>query len=237
MLNQLIHPRRDYSQHISVWANECFDAENHRKVFMENNDFSDQPATDLCLSYGMQVTKKKPTYVVFDTETTGTSKEDLVIQMGYVVYDADGVQMDRHERVWQCDRRSSDFARKMHEISITTTRNSIYSSKTELEAFRNLVETIQKNNGMIVAHNAVFDTRMLSQTAAANNLDWESFPCFCTMKSLKGRTVEERGSNCKNEAVYLHLGGPPISGKMHTALNDATATAFIFFTGKERKWW
>jgi DNA polymerase III epsilon subunit-like protein len=174
--------------------------------------------------------------LVFDTETTGISKQDQIIQMGYQLFTHEGEVLRTYEKIWQGHRSSNPFALLVHQIPDKVVKTSPNDSTRELKLFADLTREVQNTGGTVVAHNAKFDTRMVKQTADLLGLDIDIGPVFCTMKSLKKRTKEERGQNCKNEDVYIFLGGKSL-GKMHTALVDTKATAHIYFYGKKADWW
>ena len=178
-----------------------------------------------------------PFVVVLDTETTGSSKEDLIIQLGYIVYDQDGKEINAYEKIWQCDRPSNAFAERIHGLTNHVVSSSLNNPVTEINAFLGLLNQVADNGGLVVAHNAAFDTRMFLQTALHHGIVCElRCKVFCTVKGLKLRSIDERGVNCKNEDVYRYLLGEPL-GRMHTALVDARATAYIFWTGRKKEWW
>ncbi len=178
-----------------------------------------------------------PKYIVFDTETTGSSKEDVVIQLGFVVFDSSGREVQRYEEIWQSDRPSNPWAQKVHQIAPAEVKASRTGAAEGLAVFQAALRRVAESGGLAVAHNYKFDHRLLQQTAAAAgvHLDWCT-QSFCTAAALKHRSVEERGPNCKNGDVYTYLGGEDL-GQMHRALVDARATAHIFFCGQDAGWW
>ena len=209
----------------------------------------------LCISYGehqfqldiiptpefvlltQQLAPARLKYIVFDTETTGTSKEDVIIQLGYISYDEYFNKVSTYEKILKSNRKSNIFALRIHGISDNKVATSPYSLHEELQNFLQLLTELKKNGGTLVAHNASFDIRMLKQSVNYCRIQWnDDVKAFCTMLALKKRSDAERGVNCKNEQVYHHLGGKPL-GKMHSALVDATATAYIYRCGVDRKWW
>ena len=56
-------------------------------------------------------------YVVFDTDTTGVSAGDVVVQLWYVAFSASGEELFHYERLWQGLRPSNPFALKVHGIT------------------------------------------------------------------------------------------------------------------------
>jgi ParB family chromosome partitioning protein len=175
-------------------------------------------------------------YLCFDTETTGTTINDEVIQLGYVICNKEKEIIYSYEKILQTDRKSNPFAYAVHNISHNLIHNSIYNQKTEIEKFLYIAHIVDKNNGVIIAHNAKFDERMIEQTGAKHNLRCNLKNIFCTMKAIRKIDSSLRGATCKNTDVYKFLGGKDI-GIMHNALNDAKATLFIYFYGLGKKWW
>ncbi len=188
-----------------------------------------------------------PEYVIFDTECTGTSRSDVVIQIGAVLCDAKGLELAAYEELWRTNRPSNPFALKVHNIPDAKVRSSPVVPRDGLVRFFHLLKRVQTSGGTVVAHNANFDLRMVRQTLQllAENSPGERVPfpleegplVFCTARALRKRSEAERGPNCKNASVYNFLGGPPLIGRLHTALTDARATSFVFFTGKKKSWW
>jgi DNA polymerase III epsilon subunit-like protein len=178
-----------------------------------------------------------PYVIVFDTETTGLSKTDVVIQLGYITFDRRGRQLGTYEKIWNTSVPSNRFALEVHRISHRETESSPHKSNVELQSFLTLVQEVHARGGRIVAHNAKFDTKMLNQTASQVGVEWIwNAPTFCTMESLRSVSKSDRGANLKNVDVYAFMGGPDL-GEMHTALVDSLATAYIYYQGACRKWW
>lgn len=201
----------------------------------------DQDNLSLCLSYlcpkePMDVRLPQNAILVFDTETTGLSKNDEVIQLGYVIYRQDGSIHTTHERIWQTNTPSNHFAQRVHGISDKHVRESKYQAQSEFQLFKKLVYAVHQAKGKVVAHNAEFDRRLLHQTAKLFGETFEPDFLTCTENLCRRRVVEDRGEKTKNEAVYKFLGGPDL-GTMHTALVDCKATAFIYFHGRKLNWW
>jgi DNA polymerase III epsilon subunit-like protein len=175
-------------------------------------------------------------YLVYDTETTGTSYSDVVIQLGFVLFDGTGREIRRYERVWRTEQPSNPWAQRVHGIPLEEVRGSDTSPGDGLTVFQEVLDEVGRNGGVVVAHNAAFDHRMVQQTADREGFDLRWGPTeFCTARALKTRSVTERGPSCKNGEVYRYLGGPAL-GRMHRALTDALATAYIFFRAQDLGW-
>jgi DNA polymerase III alpha subunit (gram-positive type) len=236
-------PPRIYSQPIDEWAEACADAEIARMQLLTG--FAELPLAakreiaQALLSQPDLYTRElkffrlKP-ILVFDTETTGLSKQDVVIQLGYVCILSDGTVVDEKEQVWHTDVPCNPMALKVHRIDkhLVATGND---PRLELLDFLQLAQRVKLAGGVLVAHNAQFDTRMLQQTAQRVGVAFDVGEVFCTATALKKVPLSARGVNCKNADVYSFLGGKPMN--MHQALNDAKATAFIFRRGRELSWW
>ena len=170
--------------------------------------------------------------LVLDTETTGMTREDQVIQIGYVVLDAAGEVVEEVEEMWQTNQKMNPFAQRVHGITPQDLLRQAVDPRRGLAR----LQAAMKAAKTVVAHNAAFDTRMLRQTAYRVGAAWTERPVFCTMKAVRQRSVAERGTNAKNGQVYTFLGGAPC-GKMHRALADCRATAFIYRHGRDKRWW
>jgi len=177
--------------------------------------------------------------VVADTETTGLSKEDDVIQLGFVVYDEHGKELYVYERIWQTDRKSHSRAYGVHGIPDDVVKSSPYTPSVESLHFCDVLTRIRANDGVFVAHNAKFDMRMIQQTMSRTGskgaVQWPRV--FCTLLAVKQLDEKARGKDCKNEQVYTFWGGPLIHGRAHTALVDLRMTAFIYKTGCDAGRW
>jgi DNA polymerase III epsilon subunit-like protein len=174
--------------------------------------------------------------LVFDTETTGLSASDVVIQLGYVYMLSNGTVLNEYEKVLHSSTPSNPFALRVHKISNETVRRSPHDAHAELRKFMDLANRVLVMGGALVAHNAAFDVRLLRQTAMLVGLhEFQLDSVFCTAKALKKIPTSERGATCKNTDVYRCLGGHKMD--MHNALNDAKATAFIYLHGLQAGWW
>ena len=242
-----LQPSKYFDRPAWEWTDECAEAEERRaqalRLFQTGGlDAAQQSEVARTLLAHAHVFAREIAQLdlrpvlVFDTETTGLSAFDVVIQLGYVYMLSDGTVLEEYEKILRTMTPSNPFALKVHRIADQTVRNSTHDPHTELEAFLQLARLVVNAGGRLVAHNAKFDVRLLQQTADAVGL--ESFdlgPVFCTATKLKRVSTAERGATCKNTDVYHCLGGPPMT--MHHALNDAKATAYIYRHGLQNAWW
>lgn len=165
--------------------------------------------------------------IAFDTETTGLSRRDKVIQLG-----------------WSLNAEEEEEVLLTTEVPINPRAASvhgIYSTKGGLEPrqaiqsfYQMCKDHIVDKGGVVVAHNASFDVRMLTQTAG----EPPPFQVFCTLEALKPYRNTVFGGTLKLEHVFKTLGGEdqPLK-KAHAAGYDAFMAAFVYKQGAERGWW
>ena len=242
-----LQPARFFDRPVWVWINDCAGADDLRARALRRFQ-----AGDLDTAQRIEVARTLLAHaelfareiaqldlrpvLVFDTETTGLSASDVVIQLGYVYMLSDGTVLEEYEKILHSLTSSNPVALKVHGIKDQTVRSSPHDPHTELEAFLGVARQVLRAGGRLVAHNAEFDVRLLQQTADAVGVKrFDLGPVFCTATKLKRVPTSERGATCKNADVYRCLGGPAMD--MHHALNDAKATAYIYQHGLQNAWW
>lgn len=239
-------PPRTYGKPMWEWVEACADAEDARLELMKlfaKGELDAATRRDVALALlanpshfarELRLIALNPV-LVFDTETTGLAALDVVIQLGYCL-SAGGMVIEEYEKVWRGDVPSNPFALKVHKIPNRAVLNSPHDPREELNKFADLARRVTEAGGVVVAHNAQFDVRMLGQTARKLGLlGFDLGSVFCTAKNLKRVPCEERGPTCKNSDVYKFLNGPPMI--FHQALNDAKATAYVYEHGLKNAWW
>ena len=186
-----------------------------------------------------------PAVLVFDTETTGL-RDPLAIQIAWVVYDAAGTELwSRVEYLALPPGKSIDpGAERVHRISLRTLEAKGKAAQLVLCDFFADVDRIEAAKGKLVAHNAKFDMRVVTNTATSCGLarDLVSDACFCTMQSSKGRLgLKNRRGGLKppkNTELHAALVGPvPVGTRIHDALADVRITAASYFAGQRQRWW
>ena len=193
-------------------------------------------------------------FVVFDTETSGLSARDLVVQLAYLVCAIDGSALKSHQAIWRLPygARMSHQSIKVHGITYERLRCEGVDAKNELELLEVFHRSTQEQEPKIkwVAHNAAFDRRMVRQTARRYGVAMPSFEAaddrfFCTLDAsaqhLQNHHVNgQRRSRLKNVELYhyLHNGEqPPADVRLHDALGDCRVTASNFAVGVKRWHW
>jgi len=97
-------------------------------------------------------------YIILDTETTGASEQDRVIQLGYLVLGGSGIEV--HNELNSSDVPISYGAMEVHGI----TQELLVGKPlcTETDAYKRLLELNTAENYLII-HNAPFDIKMLEK--------------------------------------------------------------------------
>ncbi|MDF1876818.1 3'-5' exonuclease [Sulfurimonas sp. SAG-AH-194-L11] len=97
-------------------------------------------------------------YIILDTETTGVSETDRVIQLGYVVLGTNPVEV--HNEFNATDIPISFGAMEVHGITPELLEGKV--TCTETSAYKRLEELNSEENYLII-HNAPFDIKMLEK--------------------------------------------------------------------------
>lgn len=184
-------------------------------------------------------------FACFDTETTGISKDDVVIQHAIGFYDENGNLLQSSCNIWKLPQniQISESAYKVHQIGRERVNREGIDAKEELRLFQDICIELKKRNLKIIAHNASFDHRMLKQTAEKYNVDFvlQNNDFFCTMKhskyilNLKNKIGYLK--NPSNTELYLHFMNEEPIEKLHDALGDVKVTAKSYSIGLQKGLW
>ena len=187
-----------------------------------------------------------PAYMVFDVETDGGSPKQLVIQLAFMVFDAQDREVFRFNELLKLPpgKKINYYSIQVHKITDEVLDLRGVTPRSELATFFEWVDKVQAQRGLLIAHNAAFDVACVTNTAAENALPREicSSECFCTMRAATARCglVDKRGrpKPPKNSVLYeiLH-GAPPDFACLHDALDDVRVTAASYQTGRQKGWW
>lgn len=205
-----------------------------------------RPPSSLPLPSSLSSMVNNSSYCVFDTETSGISLSDCALQMAVGFFADDGSEIGFYENLWKLPRGVKLNARavQVHGISKRKLEERGVDPAPELRVLNVVFASMRKSKKRIVAHNASFDVRILSQTALRHGVkEWglEVHHVFCTMKSSKFRCglIDKAGrlKNPKNQELYYFLTGKKPEGALHDAKVDVRVTARSFEIGKRRGFW
>ena len=104
-------------------------------------------------------------YVILDTETTGVSEQDRVIQLGYMVLGAKEVEV--HNEFYSSDLPISFEAMEIHGITPDMLMDK--PSCVDSKAYKRLCE-LNSDENYIIIHNADFDIGMLEKEGFINKM-------------------------------------------------------------------
>lgn len=130
--------------------------------------------------------------LILDTETTGMSSEDQVIELGII--DVNGTV--KADLLIDTDRKIDKYAYQVHGIT-----------KSMIMQFGNwaceglAVQQLLQNSDAVVMYNAPFDKRLLAQSAEAHGLDGEFYreemSSVCLMQLFKQYNYDKKLSLAK----------------------------------------
>lgn len=167
-------------------------------------------------------------FIVLDTETTGLSKKDHIIEIG--CYLADMTKLIKKFRLYIKPRvKMNKHINKLSNLSIVINKiNFSGNTKNYLLQFLDFV-----NGYLIISHRAVFDHEKINMELKYWGLPQIPLNRFrCTLRLFKyiipktDKAYEETSKSLKNCCLYL---GIQISNKkLHRALYDSSITYQLF---------
>lgn len=187
-------------------------------------------------------------FAVFDTETSGLSRQDCAIQVAIAFFDSDGNLIGSYDKLWKLPhgRRVSRGSYEIHKISDQKLAKEGVEALTELSRVSHIFATVKRRRKKIVAHNASFDARILKQTATQHEFQgWtpSQEEVFCTMRSATpfcGLVSQKTGRTKapSNAQLYNVLTGrEPDAATLHDAFADVKVTGESYFRGRRAGWW
>lgn len=189
------------------------------------------------------------TYAVFDTESTGLSGEDVVLQFAMGLFDENGRLIQLYDRIWKipANVKISRRAFEVHKIDYRRVRQDGMDTAPQLRIVLRTMRRLKERGVPVAAHNKGFDVRLLKQTALRHGVDeWdvEAGDIVCTMQRAKPHTNLVSAKTGRPKAPsnlelyqFLHDGKAPAFGALHDAATDIKVTAASFAAGRERGWW
>ncbi len=172
--------------------------------------------------------KNKWIWLLFiDTETTGLSYSDQILQFAAIYGMFDGKIFREENRINQyinITKAINPFAQRVHGIS--------RSMVAEYEYIDGYIESFIKyvdKSDFIVWHNISFDIRMLRQDCEriGRQYDWDSVKTFCTMKDTSDFASLTCKKRPKLKILYNELFGRDFENA-HDAMADIEATKDCF---------
>lgn len=103
-------------------------------------------------------------YIILDTETTGASEQDRIIQLGYMVLERD---IEVHNELCSTQTPISYGAMEVHGITPEMIEGK--STCQELASYKRLCE-LNVNENYLIIHNAPFDLGMLKKEGFENQM-------------------------------------------------------------------
>lgn len=167
--------------------------------------------------------------VVFDTETTSTSKKASICEFGAIVKAQRGHFIQYYSHLWKIPGREKMNwrAQKIHGIKDDDINFKGINPKKDLI---DLCRLIEHTNTTTVCHNFSFDFRMLLQTCTQLNVSCpDPSNHRCTMKMATAMKKKGKVKNVKLGALYEELMQRSSYGA-HRALKDAQMTLKVFLT-------
>ncbi|RBQ30715.1 DNA polymerase III subunit epsilon [Arcobacter sp. FW59] len=104
-------------------------------------------------------------YVLFDTETTGASQEDRIIQFGAMIVDQKG-QIETFDELCSSDVEIKLEAMEVHNITPDLLENKPKAVETNF--YKRLIE-LNTNENYLIAHNINFDLEMVKKEGFENS--------------------------------------------------------------------
>ena len=186
-------------------------------------------------------------FAVFDTETTGLSRNDVVLQFALALFDESGKMLQSYNRLWTLPEnvQISRSAYNVHKIGYRRLREDGMAAAPQLRVVQKQLARLLERKVPIVAHNASFDVRLLKQTADKHEVEWDFAieHTFCTMKNSKPytnifsiKTGKPKSPSNTELYEFLHSRKPEF-GQLHDALTDVKVTAASYAAGRSRRWW
>jgi DNA polymerase-3 subunit epsilon len=171
---------------------------------------------------------------VFDTETTGTGRNALVVSYGSVRLDFEKNEISEKFEIFVNPQLNNEeliiyeeHAYKITKISIPGMPDCDQSKFVERHTFtEELQARLQKTTSML-AHNAPFDRRLLDQTLLLEQPFTKALEVelFCSLKLSRQIFQRDEVGSFSLDNLCKHTGVDTSSREYHGALLDAELTA------------
>ena len=180
---------------------------------------------------------------VFDTETTGTGKDALIVSYGSVELDLITNEISDHFEIFVDPELSDEEIGTYEEYAYKVTNIAIPGmSSCDARNFVNKQEFTEKicsrlsNIEHMIAHNAPFDKRMLDQTLLLETsiIEKLEIELFCSLQLSRKTFDKDQVGSFSLDSLCKHTGVDNSSRKFHGALLDAELTAKYLIKINER---
>lgn len=171
--------------------------------------------------------KKKWLSLLFiDTETTGLSCTDQILQFAAIYWTFDGKKFNEEGRINQyinITTKINFFAQRVHGIS-----KSMVAEYEYIDSYIDIFFDYIKKSDHIIGHNISFDIRMLQQDCEriSRPYDWSTIKTFCTMSDI-WHILDLPKKRPKLGLLYTHLFCKEFANA-HDAMADIEATKDCF---------
>ena len=165
------------------------------------------------------------TYIILDTETTGLEEKDRLIQVSYVVLDDDYNQFFSETGLFKPGVPINIEAMATNHITEEMVKDQETFSKSKTFTF---LDKFLRENGVLVAHNAPFDKKMLEKEGIIVDK-------YIDTRKVSQHILEESPKhNLQYLRYYLKLDGVDNS-RAHDAEGDVEVLKKLFMFFIEEK--
>ncbi len=151
--------------------------------------------------------------IFFDTETTGNTEKDFLIQLAYKADD------ETFSNLYKSEIKIPPEASAVHHIT-----NKMLADKVSFKSspdYKKIKELFENENSVVIAHNATFDLTMLKK----EDINPTNF--ICTLRVARHLDQEEKIE--KYNLQYLrYLLEIEVEGVAHDALGDVMVLEKLF---------
>lgn len=151
--------------------------------------------------------------IFFDTETTGNTESDFVIQLAYKTAD------EEFNALYKPEKTIPPEASAVHHIT-----NKMIADKEAFQAskdYKKIKELFEDENNVVIAHNAIFDLTMMDK----ENIKPKNF--ICTLRLARHLDQDEKIEKYNLQYLRYFL-GIEVDGTAHDALDDVLVLEALF---------
>ena len=180
---------------------------------------------------------------VFDTETTGTGKDALIVSYGSVELDLITNEISDHFEIFVDPELSDEeigtyeeYAYKVTNIAIPGMTSCHARNFVNKQEFTEKICSRLSNIEHMIAHNAPFDKRMLDQTLLLETsiIEKLEIELFCSLQLSRKTFDKDQVGSFSLDSLCKYTGIDNSSRKFHGALLDAELTAKYLIKINER---